>query len=89
MAAAVQSDYVVKYLASDSDCDVPWLAMDYVRGQNLQQLIEAAGGLTGARLSQVGLQLATGLMHLHAAGSCPSRPEACQRHAAGQDGSHR
>ncbi|HEX4610346.1 MAG TPA: protein kinase, partial [Urbifossiella sp.] len=68
-AAAVHDEHVVNvHAVSDEDAPVPYLVMEFVAGQTLQQKLEKAGPLPPKEVLRVGSQVARGLAAAHATG---------------------
>lgn len=65
--AAIQHPNVV-HVYDVSDSPTPFIAMEYIDGQTLQERINAAGPLEIAEVIEVAKQLASGLEAAHAAG---------------------
>ena len=66
-AAAVRDDHVVAVHAV-GDAPPPYLVMDYVAGQSLQQKLDQAGPLDLPQILRIGSQAARGLAAIHAQG---------------------
>ncbi len=66
-AAAVRHDNVVSIHAVE-DKPVPFLVMEYVAGQTLQERIDGTGPLDPPEVARVGGQIASGLAAAHATG---------------------
>src|SRR5262249_34431686 len=66
-AAAVTHDHTVTIHAVESAEAVPYLVMQYVAGQSLQQKLDA-GPLELKEIVRIGLQIAEGLAAAHAQG---------------------
>ncbi|MFE3797533.1 serine/threonine-protein kinase [Nocardia tengchongensis] len=65
---SVQSPHVASLLAaSDEDEEKPWLAIEYIRGLNLKELIEERGPLGAEQTAILGLLLTKALADIHAA----------------------
>jgi hypothetical protein len=67
-AAAVRDDHVVALHAVGCERDVPYLVMDYVAGQTLQQKLDKTGRLDLREVLRIGTQVARGLAAIHAQG---------------------
>ena len=67
-AAAIDSRHVVKIYAVDEYRGRPYLAMEYVPGQSLQEAIDLRGPLPFDDVIQVGIDVAAGLAAAHAKG---------------------
>lgn len=67
-AAAVRHDHVVAIHAVDEWKGLPYLVMECVSGQSLQQRIDDGGALQPAQILRIGLQIASGLAAAHAHG---------------------
>jgi formylglycine-generating enzyme required for sulfatase activity len=67
--AAVRDDHVVNiYEVSPKDEPVPFLVMEYVAGQTLQQKLDRTGPLSVPEVLRIGSQVAKGLAAAHATG---------------------
>jgi eukaryotic-like serine/threonine-protein kinase len=66
-AAAVRHENVIAIFAVE-DQPVPYLVMEYIAGQSLQQKLDATGPLEVAEVVRIGLQIARGLAAAHAIG---------------------
>ncbi|MEV6769689.1 serine/threonine-protein kinase [Nocardia sp. NPDC051030] len=65
---SVQSPHVAPLLAaSDESEERPWLAIDYIRGLSLKELIEERGPLGAEQTATLGLLLTKALADIHAA----------------------
>lgn len=67
-AAAVSHDHVVTIHAVDDDIAVPFLVMECVIGQSLQQKIDRVGALRLTEILRIGMQIALGLAAAHKQG---------------------
>ncbi|QDU22819.1 SUMF1/EgtB/PvdO family nonheme iron enzyme [Urbifossiella limnaea] len=68
-AAAVRDEHVVNVFAvSDDDAPVPFLVMELVAGQTLQQKLDKAGPLPPKEVLRIGAQIARGLAAAHRQG---------------------
>jgi serine/threonine protein kinase/formylglycine-generating enzyme required for sulfatase activity len=67
-AAAVSHDHVVTIHAVDDDITVPFLVMECVIGQSLQQKIDRVGALQLTEILRIGMQIAMGLTAAHKQG---------------------
>jgi serine/threonine protein kinase len=67
-AAAVSHDHVVTIHAVDDDAAAPFLVMECVVGQSLQQKIDRVGALQTTEILRIGMQIAMGLMAAHKQG---------------------
>ncbi|NLY01100.1 MAG: serine/threonine protein kinase [Rhodopirellula sp.] len=67
-AAAVSHDHVVTIHAIDDGGRMPFLVMEYIAGQSLQQRIDRTGPLKLAEILRIGKQIAAGLAAAHAEG---------------------
>ncbi|MGW4244584.1 serine/threonine-protein kinase [Nocardia sp. NPDC004722] len=66
---SVQSPHVATLLtASDEEEERPWLAIEYIRGLSLKELIETRGPLDADQTAVLGLLLTKALDDIHAAG---------------------
>jgi serine/threonine protein kinase len=69
LAAAIDHEHVVAVYQVGEDRGVPFLAMQLLRGQTLEQRLERAGGrLPLPEVLRVGREIATGLAAAHARG---------------------
>lgn len=60
-----QGPWMARLIEADVDAEVPWVAMEFVPGQTLAQVVDQQGPLSGTRLNDVAMDLARGLVHLH------------------------
>jgi WD40 repeat protein len=67
-AAAVRDEHVVGIYAVEEANGLPYLVMEYVAGQSLQQRLDRTGPLVLAEVLRVGMQTAAGLAAAHAQG---------------------
>ena len=67
-AAAVCHEHVVTIHAVDEADGLPYLVMQYVAGQSLQDKIDRAGPLGLKEVLRIGMQIASGLAAAHAQG---------------------
>jgi serine/threonine protein kinase len=67
-AAAVSHDHVVTIHAIDDGQQLPFLVMEYVSGQSLQQRIDRSGPLELKEILRIGKQMASGLAAAHSEG---------------------
>ena len=67
-AAAVEHDHVVAIHAVDELNAIPYLVMQFVEGQSLQQRIEQSGPLPASDVLRIGEQIALGLAAAHERG---------------------
>jgi serine/threonine protein kinase len=67
-AAAVSHDHVVTIHAVDDDENVPFIVMECIVGQSLQQKIDATGALRLKEILRIGMQIAAGLAAAHKQG---------------------
>jgi urea transport system substrate-binding protein len=65
-AAAVKSDHVVTIYQVGQDNDVPFLAMEFLEGENLESRLQKGGRLPIADVCRIGREAATGLAAAHA-----------------------
>ena len=67
--AAVRDEHVVHiYAVADEDEPVPYLVMEYIAGQTLQQKLDRTGPLPVHEMLRIGQQVARGLAAAHATG---------------------
>ena len=64
----VQSRHVVAIYDQDFDGETPFIAMEYVEGKDLAELLKAEGALPWSRVLRVARELGQALDRLHAAG---------------------
>lgn len=64
-AAAVRSDHVVTVFAVEDEHAVPFLVMEFIEGESLQQKLDHEGPLSIAEIIEVGGQIAAGLAVAH------------------------
>jgi serine/threonine protein kinase len=67
-AAAVRHDHVVTIHAVDEAAGLPYLVMQLVPGQSLQQKLDRDGPLPLGETLRIGMQIASGLAAAHAQG---------------------
>ena len=67
-AAAVSHDHVVTIFAVEETSSPPYLVMEYIAGQSLQQKIDRCGLLDIAEILRIGMQIAAGLAAAHRQG---------------------
>jgi uncharacterized protein (TIGR03067 family) len=67
-AAAVAHDHVVTIHAVDEAKGLPYLVMQYIHGESLQQKLDRAGPLELKEILRIGTQTADGLAAAHAQG---------------------
>jgi hypothetical protein len=67
-AAAVTHDHIVTIHAVDEANGLPYLVMQYVAGQSLQQRLDREGPLEPAEVLRIGVQTASGLAAAHGHG---------------------
>src|SRR5215472_18420835 len=67
-AAAVSHDHVVTVHGVSEAEGLPYLVMQYVAGESLQQRLDRTGPLEVAEVVRIGLQAASGLAAAHAQG---------------------
>jgi hypothetical protein len=68
-AAAVRDEHVVNVHAVSGDSEpIPYLVMEFVAGQTLQQKLDKSGPLSVAEVLRIGGQIARGLSAAHATG---------------------
>ncbi|MEQ6901773.1 protein kinase [Nocardioides sp. YIM 152588] len=66
--AAVESPFVPQVLASDLTAERQWVAIEYISGPTLAEVVARQGPLAPARQLALGAVLASGLTSLHAKG---------------------
>ena len=64
-AAAIRSDHVVTVFAVEDEHSVPFLAMEFIEGESLQQKLDREGPFSIAEILDVGRQIAAGLAVAH------------------------
>lgn len=67
-AAAVVHDHIVPIHAIEESGTTPYLVMQYIQGQSLQQKIDAEGSLELKEILRIGMQIASGLAAAHKQG---------------------
>jgi eukaryotic-like serine/threonine-protein kinase len=67
-AAKVEHDHIVPIYAVGEDRGVPWLAMPFLKGQSLDELLKRVKVLKPAEAARLGAHVARGLAAAHAAG---------------------
>ncbi|WP_156370675.1 serine/threonine-protein kinase [Nocardia arizonensis] len=65
---SVQGPHIAALLdASDESADQPWIAIEYIRGLTLKEVVETRGCLSAEHAATLGLLLAKALADIHAA----------------------
>jgi serine/threonine protein kinase len=67
-AAKVEDDHIVPIYDVGEERGVPWLAMPFLKGQSLDELLKRLKVLKPAQAARLGAQVAKGLAAAHAAG---------------------
>ena len=67
-AAQVQHENIVSIHSVHPTGLVPYIVLQYVRGETLQQLIDRSGPLAGPKLEELSIQLTRGLVAAHRCG---------------------
>lgn len=67
-AAAVVHDHIVPIHAIEESGPTPYLVMQFIEGQSLQQKIDAEGSLELKEVLRIGMQIASGLAAAHKQG---------------------
>ena len=67
-AAAVRSVHVVQILDYGSDGDIPYIAMEFLEGENLDTRLSTRGTLTPAELNKIFGEVTRGLSQAHSLG---------------------
>ncbi len=67
-AAAVSHDHIVRIYAVDDESPIPFLVMECIVGQSLQQKIDRKGALELREILRIGMQIAAGLAAAHKQG---------------------
>jgi WD40 repeat protein len=67
-AAAVRNDHVIDIHAVEEANGLPYLAMEYIAGQSLQERLDRTGPLELKEVLRIGMQVAAGLAAAHAQG---------------------
>ena len=67
-AAAVSHDHVVTIHAIEQDNRPPFIVMEFVDGQSLQEKIDRTGGVELTEILRIGMQMARGLAAAHEQG---------------------
>ena len=67
-AAAVVHEHVVSVFAVDETAGLPFMVMEYVPGQSLQDRLDRQGALALPEILRIGMQTAAGLAAAHAQG---------------------
>jgi hypothetical protein len=67
-AAAVRNDHVTSIYAVEEARELPYLVMEYISGESLQQRLDRSGPLQLREILRIGLQTANGLAAAHAQG---------------------
>ena len=68
ISARVTGPQVAEVLGSDIDAHIPWLALRFVPGRTLSQVIQTDGPLVGGELRALASGLLEGLLLIHAVG---------------------
>lgn len=66
--AALKNDHVVTIYQVGQDRDIPFLAMEYLQGQTLEDRLKEIGALTPAETVRIGREIVAGLSAAHAQG---------------------
>jgi phosphate ABC transporter phosphate-binding protein len=66
--AALKSDHVVTIYQVGQDRDIPYLAMEFLEGQTLEDRLKGGAPLSVAEILRIGREAATGLAAAHARG---------------------
>ncbi len=64
-AAALPTDHVVSIYQVNSEGDVPYLAMQYLEGESLEQYLKRVGRIPAAEAARLGSEIALGLSVAH------------------------
>ncbi len=79
VAARIESEHVVEVIAAgvDEPSGTPWMAMEYLEGQDLDEVVTARGPMAWGEASEVLLQLCDALGAAHRVGvvHCDLKPE--------------
>jgi serine/threonine protein kinase len=67
-AAAVRNDHVIDIHAVEEHGEPPYLVMEFIAGQSLQEWIDQSGPLELKEILRIGMQTAAGLAAAHAQG---------------------
>lgn len=67
-AAQVQHENIVSIHSVHPTGIVPYIVLQYIRGETLQQLIDRSGPLAGPKLEELSIQLTRGLVAAHRCG---------------------
>lgn len=67
-AAALPPEYVVAIYHIGSEGDVPYLAMQYLEGESLEQYLQCTGRLSASETARLGRDIALGLSAAHEKG---------------------
>jgi serine/threonine-protein kinase len=67
-AAAVRDEHVISVYAVDEVNGTPYLVMEYIRGQSLEEKLARTGALELHEVLRIGMQVARGLSAAHAQG---------------------
>lgn len=67
-AAAVSHDHVVTIHAVSDDARLPYLVMEYINGESLEDLVRREGSLSVETILRIGRQIAVGLAAAHEVG---------------------
>ena len=80
--AAVEHDHIVRIYQVDEERGVPFLAMEFLKGEPLDERLKREEKLPLAEVLRIGREIAEGLAAAHATGPDPPRHQAGQ-HLAG------
>ena len=84
-AAALKHDHIVTIYQVGEDRGVPFLAMEFLEGESLDERLKREGKLPLAEVLRIGREMAEGLAAGARARPDPSRHQAGQRLAGGQE----
>jgi serine/threonine protein kinase/formylglycine-generating enzyme required for sulfatase activity len=85
-AAAIDHDHIVHIYEVDEDRHIPFIAMQYLRGESLQTRLDREGRLEATKTLRIGREIATGLAAAHQQGLIHRdiKPDNIWLEAAGQ-----
>ncbi len=63
--ARLSDPHLPRYLESDVTAEFPWLAMEFVAGESLEQHVQRAGPLSVVNAARLGCEIASALVVLH------------------------
>ncbi len=67
-AAAIRHDNVINIYAVEELAEPPYLVMEHIAGESLQERLKRTGPVDATEIARIGMQIALGLAAAHAAG---------------------